>query len=191
MEAFDQVIEDTALLGFSYGGILAMDVARTLACVPRSRLEVIGLVMVDTPFPYFGPPESRYAALSVDMVLAGCPKEMREYVLRCTLWSTQDSAEWAARNSKQTDITQGQIEAEEPPPAVLIWGKEHVRVVEIGSSGGDVAMCDVLRRCKGGWDERFPHPFISAVWEIGAHHFAFFDAAKVNLMAHSKTKEFC
>jgi len=136
--------------------------------------------MIDTPYPYFGPAETNYAEFSVDLVLAKCPRDMREAVLRCMLWSTQDSVEWVARNSEQRDTDEGGIEADEPPPALLVWGKGYVPVTEHGKGEMNVAVCDFLRERKGGWDERFPHRFISAVWEVGAHHFGFFEGAKVS-----------
>ena len=163
--------------GWSLGGQLGIDIGRVLAQNARSRLRVIGVVMIDTLYPYWGPPETVHAEFPVDLVLGNCPSDMKEQILRCTQWSKQDSLEWVGRNWKENnDVLEG-IEAEKPPPAVLLYATKYIPVDS--SRNGAVAMTDYLRHAKGGWD-LFPHQFISAVWGLPAHHFGLFDKCIVS-----------
>ena len=157
--------------GWSLGGQLGIDIGRILAQNSKSRLRVIGVVMIDTLFPYWGPAETVHAEFPVDLVLGNCPPDMKEEILRCTQWSKQDTLEWVDRNWKGKEGLEG-IEAEEPPPAVLLYATKYIPVEN--SRNGAVAMTDYLRHAKGGWD-LFPHQFISATWELPAHHFGLFD----------------
>ena len=142
--------------------------------------------MIDTLYPYWGPPSTVHAEIPVELVLQGCPREMREEILRCTLWSKEDSAEWVRRNWKDTgekkegEGEKGGIEAEVPPPAVLLQATNYVPVKGGNEGeGGKVAMVDYLRHDKGGW-ELFPHRFLAAVWGLQGHHFGLFDRDTVS-----------
>ena len=157
--------------GWSLGGQLGIDIGRVLAQNSRSRIRVVGVVMIDTLYPYWGPPKTVHAEFPVDLVLGNCPPDMKEEILRCTQWSKQDSLEWVDRNWKDKGEREG-IEAEEPPPAVLLYANKYIPVKN--SRNGAVAMTDYLRHARGGWD-LFPHQFISASWELPAHHFGLFD----------------
>ena len=128
--------------------------------------------MIDTLYPYWGPPGTVYAEFPVDLVLGNCPPDMKEEILRCTQWSKLDSLEWVDKNWKEDKDKLEGIEAEEPPPAVLLYATKYIPVEN--SQNGAVAMTDYLRHAKGGWD-LFPHQFISAIWELPAHHFGLFD----------------
>ncbi|MCJ1351236.1 MAG: hypothetical protein MMC33_001219 [Icmadophila ericetorum] len=163
---------DILVGGWSLGGQLGIDIGRVLAQNSRSRLRVIGVVMIDTLYPYWGPPGTVYAEFPVDLVLGNCPPDMKEEILRCTQWSKLDSLEWVDKNWKEDKDKLEGIEAEEPPPAVLLYATKYIPVEN--SQNGAVAMTDYLRHAKGGWD-LFPHQFISAIWELPAHHFGLFD----------------
>ncbi|KAK0508709.1 hypothetical protein JMJ35_008985 [Cladonia borealis] len=165
------VVPKGDILGWSLGGQLGIDIGRVLAQNSRSRIRVVGVVMIDTLYPYWGPPKTVHAEFPVDLVLGNCPPDMKEEILRCTQWSKQDSLEWVDRNWKDKGEIEG-IEAEEPPPAVLLYATKYIPVEK--SRNGAVAMTDYLRHAKGGWD-LFPHQFISATWELPAHHFGLFD----------------
>jgi hypothetical protein len=139
---------------------------------PRSKLRVIGVLMVDTLYPWWGPPETIHAEFPAELVLGNCPPDMKEEIMRCLMWSKQDSLEWVDRNwKKNKDMLQG-IEAEPPPPAVLLHASKYIPVEN--SHNGAVAIMDYLRDEKGGWD-LFPYDFISVIWEIPTHHFGLFE----------------
>ena len=163
--------------GWSLGGQLGIDIGRVLAQNKRSRLRVIGVVMVDTLYPYWGPPETVHAEFPVDLVLGPCPPDMKEEILRNTQWSKIDSLEWVDKNWKENKDSLEGIEAEEPPPAVLLYATKYIPVDK--RQDGAVAMTDYLRHARGGWD-LFPHKFISATWEIPTHHFGLFDKGIVS-----------
>ena len=128
--------------------------------------------MIDTLYPYWGPPETVHAKFLVDLVLKNCPPQMREQLLRCSRWSKHDSLEWVSKNWQENKDQLEGIEAQEPPPAVLLHAANCIPVEK--SQNGAVAMTEYLRHAKGGWD-LFPHQFISAIWELPAHHFGLFD----------------
>ena len=157
--------------GWSLGGQLDTDIGRVLAQKFKSRLRVVGDVMIDTVYPYRGSRETVHAEFPVDLVLGNCPPDMKEEILRCTQWSKQDSLEWVDRNWKDKKGLEG-IEAEEPPPAVLLYAQKYIPVEN--SRNVAVAMTDYVRHAKGGWDH-FPHHYISATWELLAHHFGLSD----------------
>jgi hypothetical protein len=171
----------TAAPGWSLGGQLSIDIARVLALSPRPKLRVVGILMLDTLFPYWGPPGTAHAQFPVDFVLKNCPAELKPHVLRCMQWSKEDSDAWAARNWKAEDGDSGGlegIEAEVPPPAVLLHATKFVPVGR--GQEGRVVMVDYKRGEMGGWG-LFPHKFIAAVWEVPAHHFGLFDGDVVSL----------
>ncbi|KAF2875794.1 Alpha/Beta hydrolase protein [Massariosphaeria phaeospora] len=163
--------------GWSLGGQLAIDIARVLAQNSRSRLRVVGLVLVDTMYPYWGPPDTVHAEFPVDLVLKNCPPDIKENMIRCMQWSKQDSDEWVSRNWK-TDDNSGLdgIEAMVPPDAVLLHAQKYVPVADPQTASR--CMVDYLRDDKVGWNH-FPHQFIAAVWEMPTHHFGLFEKTTV------------
>lgn len=86
--------------GWSLGGQLGIDIGRVLAQNPGSRLRVIGVVMIDTLYLYWGPPEVIHAEFPVDIVLKSCPPDIKAEMLRCMQWSKEDSDAWLSRNWK-------------------------------------------------------------------------------------------
>ncbi|KAK1146385.1 hypothetical protein N8T08_003172 [Aspergillus melleus] len=114
--------------GWSLGGQFGIDIGRVLASNPRSRLSVVGVVMIDTLYPYWGPPETPHAEFPVDLVLRNCPEDLRAEMIRCMQWSKEDSDEWVRRNWKDNADELDELEAEEPPPGVLILAKGFVPV---------------------------------------------------------------
>lgn len=164
--------------GWSLGGQLGIDIGRVLALDKRSKLRVVGVVMIDTLYPYWGPPDTVHAEFPVEMVLGPCPPDMRQEILRCTQWSMVDSLEWVSKNWKSNkDQLQG-VEAQEPPPAVLLYATEYIPVNK--SEQGARAMTDYLRHDRGGWNMFPHHDFIVAVWDLAAHHFALFEKHMVS-----------
>jgi hypothetical protein len=128
--------------------------------------------MIDTLYPYWGPPETVHAEFPVDFVLKNCPPDLKADVLRCMKWSKEDSDEWVRRNWKSDNNKLDNIEADEPPPAVLLHATKYVPIDK--SRENAVVMVDYMRDAKVGWD-LFPHQFIAAVWEIPTHHFGLFE----------------
>ncbi|KAF2730698.1 hypothetical protein EJ04DRAFT_444523 [Polyplosphaeria fusca] len=164
---------DILVGGWSLGGQLGIDIGRVLAKDKRSRLRVSGVVMVDTLYPYWGPPETVHADLSADVVLGACPPDMREEMVRCMKWTKEDCHDWTLRNWKENKDQLDGIEAEEPPPTVFIHATEYIPLGDLET--GAVAMFDQFRKAKNGWDF-FPHQnFMVAVWEIPTHHFGLFE----------------
>ncbi|KAF2676479.1 hypothetical protein K458DRAFT_351727 [Lentithecium fluviatile CBS 122367] len=167
--------------GWSLGGQLGIDIARVLAQDSLSKIRVVGIVMIDTLYPYWGPPETVHAEFPVDFVLKNCPPELKADVLRCMKWSKEDSDEWVARNWKpDSDKLQG-IEADKPPHAVLLLATKYVPKDKTG--GNARVMVDHMRDAKVGWD-LFPHQFIAAVWEIPAHHFGLFEKDTIQITSN-------
>jgi hypothetical protein len=135
--------------------------------------------MIDTMFPYWGPPSTVHASVSVDTVLKDCPPDLKESILRCMRWSKEDCDEWVLRNWKG-DIDQlGEVESQEPAPAVLLHANKFL--VE-DNSEGTRCMVDQYRDQKNGWGF-FPHRFIAAIWNISVHHFELFEEKSVCLDA--------
>ena len=139
--------------------------------------------MIDTLFPHWDEAVAPHGEFSVDLVLAGCPSDAREDLLRCTQWSKQDSLEWRKRNTKQSSDEVDEVDAEEPPPAVLLYATKYIPIKD--GQGGAVAMVDSMRDRRGGWD-LFPHQFISAIWELPAHHFGMFERSVVRIFTASR-----
>ncbi|KAK5997936.1 putative thioesterase TR09-like protein [Cladobotryum mycophilum] len=163
---------DILVGGWSLGGQLGIDIGRVLAQDRRSKLRVIGVVMIDTLYPYWGPPGTVHADFPVNLLLGPCPPEMKEEILRCTQWTMEDSLEWVDRNWKANKDQLEGIEAMEPPPAVHLFATKYIPVTK--AQNGAVAMTDYLRHERGGWN-MFPHDFIVATWELPAHHFGLFE----------------
>ena len=129
--------------------------------------------MLDTLYPYWGPPEIVHAELPVDVVFGSYPPDMQEEMVRCMQWTMQDCLEWVLRNWKEDKDHLGEIEAVEPPPTVFIHATKYIPVDN--SERGLVAMLDYFRDAKNGWGF-FPHEnFIIATWEIPTHHFGLFE----------------
>ncbi|KAM7190947.1 Alpha/Beta hydrolase fold [Rhypophila sp. PSN 637] len=161
--------------GWSLGGQLGIDIGRVLALEKRAKLRVVGVVMIDTLYPYWGPPETVHAEIPVEMVLGPVAPDIREQILRIMEWTKADSLEWVVRNWKANKDALEGVEAQEPPPTVLLHATEYIPVVAGGAKPGDCAMTDYLRHERGGWN-LFPHDdFIVAVWDLPAHHFALFE----------------
>lgn len=144
-----------------------------LAKDKRSRLRVAGVVMIDTLYPYWGPPGTVHADFPRDLVLGSCPPDMKEEIVRCMQWTKEDCVDWVARNWRGNKDKLDDIEAEEPPPTVFVHATEYLPVTS--SETGAVAMFDQFRDAKNGWDF-FPHSeFMVAVWDIPTHHFGLFE----------------
>ena len=133
--------------------------------------------MIDTIYPYWGPPSTIHAEFPLDLVLKNCPPDLKECMVRCMQWSKLDSDGWVERNSKEGERQLRGLEAETPPPAVLIHAKSYVPVEN--SKSGEKCMVDAFRDEKLGWD-LFPHQFIAAVWDMQTHHFGLFDKDTVS-----------
>ncbi|KAI1773171.1 hypothetical protein F4818DRAFT_443528 [Hypoxylon cercidicola] len=167
---------DILVGGWSLGGQLGLDIGRALAKDKRSRLRVAGVVMIDTLYPYWGPPGTVHADVPVDLILGSCPPDMKEEISRCMQWANEDCPDWVSRNWKDNDQLDG-IEAEEPPPTVFIHATKYIPRTK--SETGAVTMFDHFRHAKNGWD-LFPHQnFIVAFWEIPTHHFGLFEKGMV------------
>jgi hypothetical protein len=139
----------------------------------RSRLRVAGVVMIDTLYPYWGPPETVHAELPVELVLGACPPDMQQEMVRCMQWTKEDCDCWVSRNWKENKDNMDGIEAEGPPPTVFIHATKYIPVTN--SDTGAVAIFDHFRMAKNGWDF-FPHEnFMVAIWDIPTHHFGFFE----------------
>ncbi|EMD97895.1 hypothetical protein COCC4DRAFT_200698 [Bipolaris maydis ATCC 48331] len=161
--------------GWSLGGQLGIDIGRVLARNRRSKLSVKGIVLIDTMYPYWGPPETVHADVSIDLVLKNIPSDLKESMLRCMDWSKEDCDEWVLRNWKG-DIDQlGEVESEEPAPAVLIHAN---KLIVEETSAGVRCMVDQYKDQKNGWNF-FPHQFIAAIWETPVHHFGLFEETSV------------
>ncbi|KAF2971835.1 hypothetical protein GQX73_g1751 [Xylaria multiplex] len=164
---------DILVGGWSLGGQLGLDIGRVLAKDKRSRLRVAGVLMIDTLYPYWGPPGTVHAELPVDLVLGSCPPDMKTEILRCTQWAKEDCLDWVTRNWKENRDQLDGIEADEPPPTVFIHATQYIPVTE--SETKAVAMLDQFRHANNGW-HLFPHQdFIVARWEISTHHFGLFE----------------
>lgn len=134
--------------------------------------------MIDTLFPYWGPPGTVHAALSVDFVLGSCPPDMKSEMLRCMQWTKEDCTDWASRNWKGNGSQLSGIEAKEPPPTVFIHATEYIPLQNLDANS--VAIFDQFRNARNGWDF-FPHEsFIVATWQIPTHHFGLFDRENVS-----------
>ncbi|KAM7210838.1 Alpha/Beta hydrolase fold [Rhypophila decipiens] len=176
-----EILVGDDIQGWSLGGQLGIDIGRVLALEKRAKLRVVGVVMIDTLYPYWGPPETVHAEIPVEMVLGPVAPDMREQILRIMEWTKADSLEWVVRNWKANKDALEGVEAQEPPPTVLLHATEYIPVVAGGAKPGDCAMTDYLRHERGGWN-LFPHDdFIVAVWDLPAHHFALFEKETVRL----------
>jgi hypothetical protein len=134
--------------------------------------------MIDTLYPYWGPPEVIHAEFPIDVVLRNCPADMRAEMLRCMKWSKEDSDAWVISNWKTDDGAELQgVASIVPPPAVLLLASKYVPVENRNSDAK--VMVDYLRHAKVGWD-LFPHQFIAAVWELPNHHFGLFEKSTVS-----------
>ena len=131
--------------------------------------------MIDTVYPYWGPPDVRHAEFPADIVLKHCPPDMRAAMTRCMKWSKEDSDAWVSRNWKTGGLDG--IEGTAPSPAVLLLANKYVPVANPQTNSK--CMVDYLRHANAGWD-LFPHKFIAAVWEIPAHHFGLFEKDTVS-----------
>lgn len=142
-------------------------------------MQVVGLVLIDTLYPYWGPEGTSHADIPVDVLLGPCPPDMKDQILRCAEWSRLDCNEWVARNWKGNEDSLEGVEALEPPPAVRIHATKYVPVIE--NERGDIAMFDYSRETNGGWGDFFPHEFIVATLELDAHHFEILSPKNVSL----------
>jgi hypothetical protein len=134
--------------------------------------------MIDTLYPYWGPPDVIHAEFPVDIVLKNCPPDMKAGMIRCMQWSKEDSDAWVSRNWKtDNNVDLDGIEGIVPPPAVLLLATKYVPVANPQTNAK--CMVDYLRHAKVGWN-LFPHQFIAAVWEIPAHHFGLFEKETVS-----------
>jgi hypothetical protein len=131
--------------------------------------------MIDTVYPYWGPPDVIHAEFPADIVLKNCPPDMRAEMIRCMKWSKEDSDAWVSKNWKTEDLDG--VEGTVPSPAVLLLANKYVPVASPKTNSK--CMVDYLRHARAGWD-LFPHQFIAAVWEIPAHHFGLFEKDMVS-----------
>jgi thioesterase domain-containing protein len=165
------------LKGWSLGGQIGIEIGRVLTQNKRSRLRVIGNVMIDTLFPYWGPPGTVHAELPVELLLGEFSSEqLKDDFTACSEWSRTDSLEWASRNSTDKAKALEGVEAEDPPPSVLLFASRYVPVTNQQNEA--VVFTDYLRHAKSGW-EMFPHNFIIATWDLPAHHFGLFEPGVV------------
>ena len=110
--------------------------------------------MIDTLYPYWGPPETVHADFPVDLVFESCPPDMKEEMVRCMRWTKEDCLDWVSRNWIENKDQLDGIEAEEPPPTVFIHATRYIPVTN--SETGAVTIFNHFRKAKNGWDF-FPH----------------------------------
>ncbi|KAM7211383.1 Alpha/Beta hydrolase protein [Rhypophila decipiens] len=180
---------------WSAGGQLALEVARVINSddtsvadrnnKSRPKIQVTGLVMIDTLYPYWGPPDTVHAEMPVDILVGSAgggsdtEAEARSKILRMMDWMNKDSLAWGLQNSRSSlylrpdKAEKDQVEdQEQPPPAVLLYATKYIPIA---------VMTDFLRHDRTlGWDSMFAggkgagHGFIVANWQVDGHHFELF-----------------
>ncbi|KAF2147675.1 alpha/beta-hydrolase [Myriangium duriaei CBS 260.36] len=145
--------------GWSMGGMLSLEIAHIFASHPK--LEVKGIVMIDSPYPKTPDPEGQELVASDPEFAPTTKQEVRDKILRsmkeCRLlihgWQLPT---WGGGRS--------------PPPAVMLRAKEFTKPTGTAS----LSRTDLARNDKFlGWKE-YPYEFIEESHDIPGAHFSVF-----------------
>ncbi|KAK4213196.1 Alpha/Beta hydrolase protein [Rhypophila decipiens] len=142
--------------GWSVGGQLALEVARVINSDDnpsaadrnkrrRPKIQVTGLVMIDTLYPYWGPPDTVHAEMPVDILVGSSAggdsdteAEARNKILRMMDWMNKDSLAWGLQNSKSNLLLRpdkADEDQQQPPPAVLLYATKYIPIASVSVSG--------------------------------------------------------
>ncbi|KAG8631792.1 hypothetical protein KVT40_000932 [Elsinoe batatas] len=146
--------------GWSLGGMIALQMAHLLATTPDSKLQVKGLLFIDTPCPRYPAPKGKTVASSPPSFASTTSQAMRDKITKCMDNSRALIADWSLPAFRDT----------KPPPAVLLKSKEWVFPPETQQ----VARVDFVRDEPDlGWD-RWNMGFIRETWEVEGDHYGAF-----------------
>ncbi|KAL2118099.1 hypothetical protein VTJ04DRAFT_7759 [Mycothermus thermophilus] len=158
--------------GWSLGGMIALEMARQVATDPEQVLEVVGVVMVDSPCP-FAPSFStspQPPPKVVQHVVEWSPmtrEDTKRKITRCFSEALRMLGEWTLPEWADNAAARG---VRPPPPVVLIRATEPVPVVEQPG----VARVDVRRGDRTlGW-EGYRKGLVMKVIDVPGHHYNMF-----------------
>ena len=198
-------------VGWSFGGLLALQIAYNLA--RDGDITVIGLVLVDAVYPKAtvsdpgnlqdaDVPEVDATNTALQLKVQQATRHARQMIREWNppLWQTETPTDQSSRDSvpaeeftgtppgdvphSSTPLVKQRSFPASPPPAILLKASEYVPSQD-GSNEGKLAVVDVCRQMKRlGW-EQYQHNFIRVVLDIKGHHFNIFAEDKVSL-GHGK-----
>lgn len=168
--------------GWSFGGIIAVEIARILAVQGRG-LTVSKVIMLDTVYPRCHRPEAtKEGTVQYVPGVEGLSAQTGEKLMTALVRATCLADRWAVPQwtlprllqAPRSSSLPGQLPM--PPPVILIKAKEKVVMLK------ETAMC-VLDRTRFlpqlGWEDLHPE-FISEVIQVKGNHYTLFDESYVS-----------
>ncbi|KAH3906227.1 hypothetical protein HBH56_205460 [Parastagonospora nodorum] len=158
--------------GWSFGGILAVQIAHILA-TENKGLRVSGVILVDSIY-------SRTPKRALDMdtqgpAMVGITQEVKEKVLTSLIRATCLCDEWQPPAWKTTDVGVHGKNVPTPPPVVLIRAKSLVPMVD----PNEMCLLDKTRDMPHlGWEDAYDG-FVVKVLETCGDHYSIFDTPNV------------
>ncbi|KAL3420509.1 thioesterase domain-containing protein [Phlyctema vagabunda] len=175
--------------GWSLGGLVALEISRIVADQPiESRLNIKGLVMIDSVFPHPTLPahiKSVPFQVDWDEHVKSDVKATVQYAMEQTdrLIETWQLPTWIPNpnDSLMTNgAVHGTVKTLSPPPAILLRAREAAPPPPQATEGvedvNDIDLCRSKRFL--GWEEYEPK-FIRNVLDINGHHHNIFDEKNI------------
>ncbi|KAJ6265412.1 thioesterase [Bipolaris maydis] len=171
---------DIVLGGWSFGGILAVQIAHMLA-MENKRLRVSGIILVDSI--YSSTPKRVLDMDSQGPMMPGVTQDVKEKVLTSLIRATCLCDEWQPPAWNTTDAKFHGKNVPIPPPVVLVRAKSLVPMV----NPNEMCLLDKTRSMPYlGWEDAY-EDFIIKVLETCGDHYSIFDTP--NTFISNKSKE--
>jgi thioesterase domain-containing protein len=165
----------TSFLGWSFGGLLSLEIAHVLAHDPD--LHVIGIIMIDSVNPK-APHNGNHSITKYELSFNDrTPPETKRLVAQSVAHLRDIIDAWQLP-SWQVDETSTDVE--KVPPTIVLRARQYVfdknRNKDSATAIYDI---DIARHeARLGWDYYNPS-FINQVFDIPGHHYSIFDNDKV------------
>jgi thioesterase domain-containing protein len=177
--------------GWSLGGLLALEVAHILESQSENRNEVIGIVMLDSP--YTGPspvPDPNINVLANRPFLKPtCAPELALLIKRSMRRAGQMVEKWSVPSWATMGVR--------PPPVILLRCMDMVPVNKkpsqepFHSIEDDIYSVDRYRtRDLLGWEYLDQPDFVRAVLNVPGHHFSVMAEENVSSFSHSQNSRY-
>ncbi|KAK4203032.1 Alpha/Beta hydrolase protein [Triangularia verruculosa] len=170
--------------GWSLGGLLSLEVASQLAVEGENKINLLGIVMVDSVCPLSWKNKGEGFMRVIKNGVAWGPhtkEETKQKVTRCFAESSRMVGEWELPKWEAQPVAPTPFDGIgrwemmreiKPPPVILLRARERVPVP--GEAEGTVSRVDVCRDDSMlGWGE-YRKDLITKVVDIPGHHFNIF-----------------
>lgn len=174
---------DTTRSGWSFGGLVAVEMAAVAFEDPRLGVDIQGMILIDAPYSCF---DSRplHEIIYGDMPdLPGMAPRQRRRIWASIQRAREMIVDWGSHCAGDDGLNMGTVQQKDVklPPAVLLRCTDLVR-----TSDQSVAVVDSCRNdAKLGWGQ-YGAEFIEVVWNVPGSHYSLFEGQNVSYFRRRK-----